>query len=40
MVTKVQKQMVSAPEMKNVTDTLEPHLAEINHQEDSKVQNP
>jgi hypothetical protein len=37
MVTRVQKQTVWAPEIKNIAEMLDPHLAEIKHQEESKL---
>jgi hypothetical protein len=40
MVTRVQKQTASAPRIKNCAEVLEPHLAEIKHQEESKLQHP
>jgi hypothetical protein len=40
MVTRVQKQTAWAPWLQNLAETLEPHLAEIKHQGESKLRHP
>jgi hypothetical protein len=40
MVTRAQKQTAWAPGLQNLTENLEPHLAEIKHQGESKFQHP
>jgi hypothetical protein len=40
MVTRVQKQIAWAPQIKNLAETLEPHLSEIKHQKESKLWHP
>jgi hypothetical protein len=40
MATRVQKQTAWALWLQNIAETLEPHLAEIKHQGESKLQHP
>jgi hypothetical protein len=40
MATRVQKQTAWVPWIKNLAETLEPHLMEIKHKGESKLQHP